>query len=133
MSMAFSRLPASLLLSPIVLVLFLPHSICHPSLEIKNTSSSGAWLQDGLVLPRRFVAEVPPPGNLTVDNSSFILAAARTHRKDPLNGFKRYSEKHYWAMMVEFDDDLLSNCGNCFKRLWRGSPWKDSEMSRMLL
>ena len=64
----------------------------------------GAGLQDGLVLPRRFVAEVPPPGDLTVDNSSFILAAARTHRKDPLNGFKRYtggwniSEKHYWAV-----------------------------------
>ncbi|CAL9778446.1 unnamed protein product [Musa acuminata subsp. burmannicoides] len=103
MSMAFSRFPASLLLSPIVVLLFLPHSICHPSLEIKKTSLPGAGIQDGLVLPRRFVAEVPPPGDLTVDNSSFILAAARTHRKDPLNGFKRYtggwniSEKHYWA------------------------------------
>ncbi|RRT53075.1 hypothetical protein B296_00016354 [Ensete ventricosum] len=124
--MTLSRLPASLFLSPIVLVLFLPHSICHPSLEIKNTPLSGilffaisfsqhgaefycrnttcTGLQDGLVLPRRFVAEVPPPGNLTVDNSSFILAAARTHRKDPLNGYKRYtggwniSEKHYWAV-----------------------------------
>lgn len=40
-------------------------------------------------------------------NSSFlILASRRTHRKDPLDGFKRYtggwniSEKHYWASVA---------------------------------
>ena len=26
-------------------------------------------------------------------------------------------------MMTEFGDDLLSNCGNCFGRLWRVDGW----------
>ena len=38
-------------------------------------------------------------------------------------------------MMAEFGDDLLSNCGNCFGRLWRvdGWLWKGSETPRTLL
>ncbi|URD97820.1 hypothetical protein MUK42_15819 [Musa troglodytarum] len=38
-------------------------------------------------------------------------------------------------MMIEFSNDLLSNCGNCFARLWRAGRWlwKDSEMPRTLL
>ncbi|WOL15492.1 hypothetical protein Cni_G24273 [Canna indica] len=101
--MAFARVPDFLFLLPLLLVLFLPFSASHPSFGVKKTSSQGGGLKDGLVLTRRSAAEVPPPSNITVDNSSFILAAARTHRKDPLDGFNRYtggwniSEKHYWA------------------------------------
>ncbi|KAL6911648.1 hypothetical protein ACP4OV_000453 [Aristida adscensionis] len=55
----------------------------------------------GLVA-RRSIAEAPVDTNITT-NSSFVLAADRTYRKDPLNGFRRYpggwniSEVHYWA------------------------------------
>lgn len=103
MSMAFPVFPASLFLLPLMLVLCLPFSVSHAYSEIQKTPLPGGGLRDGYVLPRRYAAEVPPTGNLTVDNSSFILAADRTHRKDPLNGFKRYtggwniSEQHYWA------------------------------------
>ncbi|KAF3616074.1 hypothetical protein FXO38_34772, partial [Capsicum annuum] len=51
---------------------------------------------------KRFLAESPDDGESPL-NSSLILAAKRTHRKDPLNNFKRYtggwniSERHYWA------------------------------------
>ncbi|KAA8521611.1 hypothetical protein F0562_012284 [Nyssa sinensis] len=44
-----------------------------------------------------------PSGNESVLNSTLALAAERTHRKDPLDNFKRYtggwniSEQHYWA------------------------------------
>lgn len=37
-------------------------------------------------------------------NSSLVLAARRTHRRDPIDDFKKYSggwnisEKHYWAV-----------------------------------
>ncbi|KAJ7966216.1 putative Transmembrane protein [Quillaja saponaria] len=42
-------------------------------------------------------------GDEPVEYSSLVLAAKRTHRRDPLNGFKKYtqgwniSEHHYWA------------------------------------
>ncbi|XP_068643353.1 uncharacterized protein [Aristolochia californica] len=57
---------------------------------------------DHLVLVRRSVAEASPPAS-SVGNSSFILAAERTRRKDPLDNFKYYkggwniSDNHYWA------------------------------------
>ncbi|KAK7831306.1 hypothetical protein CFP56_027487 [Quercus suber] len=43
------------------------------------------------------------PTVLPVVNSNFILASERTQRKDPLNGFKKYTkgwnihDRHYWA------------------------------------
>ncbi|CAN6449949.1 unnamed protein product [Victoria cruziana] len=53
---------------------------------------------------RRVLAEIAPsPEEVVKENSSFILAANRTYRKDPLDGFKRYSggwnisNVHYWA------------------------------------
>lgn len=51
---------------------------------------------------KRFLAEDEPPLN-----SSLILAAKRTYRKDPLNNFKRYtggwniSNRHYWAVSIQ--------------------------------
>jgi len=52
---------------------------------------------------RRSIAEAPADINITT-NSSFVLAADRTHRRDPLNGFRKYpggwniSEVHYFAV-----------------------------------
>lgn len=49
--------------------------------------------------PRRSIVEEPT----LAENSSLVLAARRTYRKDPVNGFKKYtggwniSERHYWA------------------------------------
>ncbi|XP_068308045.1 uncharacterized protein [Pyrus communis] len=52
----------------------------------------------------RFLMEgVEGPFGAPVERSSIVLAAQRTQRKDPLNGFKRYtggwniSDHHYWA------------------------------------
>ncbi|KAG9450210.1 hypothetical protein H6P81_010175 [Aristolochia fimbriata] len=62
-------------------------------------------VQDGidhLVLFRRSVAEAPPATS-SAGNSSFILAAERTSRRDPLDNFEYYkqgwniSNNHYWA------------------------------------
>ncbi|GMI97633.1 hypothetical protein like AT2G12400 [Hibiscus trionum] len=55
--------------------------------------------QHSEVLAWRKLAE----GNEGDNNSSLVLAENRTHRKDPLNGFKKYnggwniSNRHYWA------------------------------------
>ncbi|KAG6530499.1 uncharacterized protein LOC122043365 [Zingiber officinale] len=89
----------------VLLLFFLPFLSCFAaSSRIEQlTSLSGGGLQDGIFLPRRSAAEAPPADVVVVDNSSFVLAAPRTHRKDPLDGFHRYtggwniSEKHYWA------------------------------------
>ncbi|XP_004292739.1 PREDICTED: uncharacterized protein LOC101314155 [Fragaria vesca subsp. vesca] len=46
---------------------------------------------------------VEGPFSAPIETSSVVLAAQRTRRKDPLDGFKRYtggwniSERHYWA------------------------------------
>ncbi|GAB2261770.1 hypothetical protein Droror1_Dr00002767 [Drosera rotundifolia] len=51
---------------------------------------------------RSMVAEGHSVGDVAV-NSSLVLAAKRTHRRDPLNGFEFYndgwniSDRHYWA------------------------------------
>ncbi|KAA8525527.1 hypothetical protein F0562_007382 [Nyssa sinensis] len=56
----------------------------------------------GSLATKRVLVEVPG-GNETVVKSSLVLAAKRTYRKDPLDGFERYtggwniSERHYWA------------------------------------
>ncbi|KAG6490789.1 hypothetical protein ZIOFF_052102 [Zingiber officinale] len=85
----------------LLLLFFLPFSACFtaPHFE-QQTSLTGGGFQ----IQRRSAAEAPAATNLTVDNSSFVLAAQRTHRKDPLDGFSRYtggwniSELHYWAV-----------------------------------
>lgn len=50
------------------------------------------------------MVEGPTPSGVPVENySTFVLASKRTLRKDPLNGFKKYtkgwnlSDRHYWA------------------------------------
>lgn len=53
----------------------------------------------------RMAAEVAAsPEGAVAENSSFVLAAKRTYRKDPLNGFNRYiggwniTNIDYWAV-----------------------------------
>ncbi|THU59043.1 hypothetical protein C4D60_Mb03t20820 [Musa balbisiana] len=60
--------------------------------------------EDGFGAWRRFVAEVPSAGDATVHNRTFVLAAERTYRQDPMNGYQRYTggwnirNQHYWAV-----------------------------------
>ncbi|XP_010908363.1 uncharacterized protein [Elaeis guineensis] len=97
--MAFSRSP--FLLLPALLVLFLSFSISCASSRLHSTRIPGGRGEDGLVIWRRFLAE--NSSSVELSNSSFILAAERTDRKDPLDGYKHYtggwniSNKHYWA------------------------------------
>ena len=72
-------------------------------------SSGFEGKEEGLVPWRRLAAVDGTNSSVqVVDNSSFILAAGRTHRRDPLNNFKDYthgwniSEKHYWAVSSSF-------------------------------
>ncbi|XP_072953016.1 uncharacterized protein [Typha angustifolia] len=84
----------------LLLLLLLPLSASCVPIEIKRAPVSE---NNGLVVWRRLVAESPSSVELSVDNSSFPLAADRTHRRDPLDGYKKYtggwniSEQHYWA------------------------------------
>ncbi|KAG1363988.1 putative Transmembrane protein [Cocos nucifera] len=63
----------------------------------------GGGREDVLVPFRRSVVEGQSPARLLVENNSFVLAAERTQRRDPFNGFKNYnggwniSNRHYWA------------------------------------
>lgn len=60
---------------------------------------------------------VEGPFGEPVESSSIVLAAQRTQRKDPLNGFKRYtggwniSDHHYWAVSSSL---FLKNFAFCF-------------------
>ncbi|XP_073009937.1 uncharacterized protein [Typha latifolia] len=84
----------------LLLLLLLPLSASCVPIEIKRAPVSE---NNGLVVWRRLVAESPSSVELSVDDSSFPLAADRTHRRDPLDGYKKYtggwniSEQHYWA------------------------------------
>ncbi|GMY29235.1 transmembrane [Fagus crenata] len=66
------------------------------SVEQEQEQSLNTW--------RSLVVEGPTPSGVPVENySTFVLASKRTLRKDPLNGFKKYtkgwnlSDRHYWA------------------------------------
>ncbi|KAH7546275.1 hypothetical protein FEM48_Zijuj01G0183000 [Ziziphus jujuba var. spinosa] len=78
------------------------HSLAIPALD-DGLAGLEARENDGVVAwwgTRRFLADE------AVQNSSLILAAKRTHRKDPLNNFKYYnggwniSNNHYWASVA---------------------------------
>lgn len=65
--------------------------------------------KDGSVKWRWLAEEAPTASNVTaLDNSSFVLAAERTHRKDPMSGYNYYtggwniSDGHYWAVWFFF-------------------------------
>ncbi|KAK9280378.1 hypothetical protein L1049_014067 [Liquidambar formosana] len=71
-----------------------------PTSEWENEGEYGVGFSRGT---RMSAVEGPYGEPAAVEYSSFVLAAERTNRKDPLNGFRRYtggwniSERHYWA------------------------------------
>lgn len=86
-------------------------------LDFLDVEISGAFGQEnyGVVVSwrtERFLAENSSPTGSSDEeeaplNSSYlILAAKRTHRKDPLDGFNKYSggwnirNEHYWAVSL---------------------------------
>ncbi|KAL6208358.1 hypothetical protein ACLB2K_019309 [Fragaria x ananassa] len=95
--------PSSIVLLTIFLFLFFSHGYSHFStLQLQTpppTSSPGWDFEVGF--SGRSVVE--GPFSAPIETSSVVLAAQRTRRKDPLDGFKRYtggwniSERHYWA------------------------------------
>lgn len=72
----------------------------------------------GLYSRRGLVGEeiASGPSDISAENTSFVLAAERTHRKDPLEGYKRYaggwniSDQHYWAVSSSRIPKLVSGC-----------------------
>ncbi|KAL5212135.1 hypothetical protein ABZP36_022982 [Zizania latifolia] len=98
-------LPVSLVSVAALLLAVLPFCATHPSpaFHAPREFQKALVPADRYGLPvRRSIAEAPVDINVTT-NSSFILAQERTYRKDPLNGFRKYtggwniSELHYWA------------------------------------
>ncbi|XP_060216223.1 uncharacterized protein LOC132643701 isoform X2 [Lycium barbarum] len=62
--------------------------------------------EDNVMVSRLFAEGPNNIAEAPVQSSSLILAAQRTYRKDPLNGFKRYTggwninDHHYWASVA---------------------------------
>ncbi|URD75399.1 hypothetical protein MUK42_09963 [Musa troglodytarum] len=100
--MAFSGLPCCVLSFTLLL---LPLSIAGASVSLQKAPVSGGRQleEDGFGAWRRFVAELPSAGDATVHNNTFVLAAERTYRQDPMNGYQPYTggwnirNQHYWA------------------------------------
>ncbi|CAL5020062.1 unnamed protein product [Urochloa decumbens] len=89
----------------LLLLVALPFCAAHPGpgFHASREFQRPTLHTDGFgLVARRSIAEAPADINITT-NSSFVLAADRTHRKDPLNGFRKYpggwniSEVHYFA------------------------------------
>ncbi|CAL5056283.1 unnamed protein product [Urochloa decumbens] len=89
----------------LLLLVALPFCAAHPGpgFHASREFQRPTLHTDGFgLVARRLIAEAPADINITT-NSSFVLAADRTHRKDPLNGFRKYpggwniSEVHYFA------------------------------------
>ncbi|KAF8730094.1 hypothetical protein HU200_017060 [Digitaria exilis] len=98
-------LPVAFVRLSLLLLVALPFCAPHPGhgFHAPREFQSPALHSDGFgLLARRSIAETPGDINITT-NSSFVLAADRTYRKDPLNGFRKYpggwniSEIHYFA------------------------------------
>ncbi|KAJ0989517.1 hypothetical protein J5N97_007873 [Dioscorea zingiberensis] len=100
-SMAFSRIHACVLLPSLFLLCFscFDLSLAVHETHFGHTPDVG---ETGLLSWRSLAEESLNASNLDA-NASFLLAAERTHRKDPLNNYKRYtggwniSNQHYWA------------------------------------
>ncbi|KAG6523823.1 hypothetical protein ZIOFF_013710 [Zingiber officinale] len=128
-----ASLPGAFLSVTLLGLFFLPSSIAQASASEKKNNAwlgnlhrqSGKGQEKGLGPWRRLVAEAPVTKNGTVENSTFILAAEKTYRKDPLNGYKHYtggwniSDQHYWAVSstffphaLSFESSLKSSCLN---------------------
>ncbi|MCL7028963.1 hypothetical protein MKW94_008653 [Papaver nudicaule] len=89
--MICSRLQTSFLLLPtILLIICVSHGVSQSSNH------------HGMVMGRELVEAVGTNDTVNLGNSTLILAAKRTTRKDPVDGLKKYrggwniSEQHYW-------------------------------------
>uniref|UniRef100_A0A0D9VM86 Uncharacterized protein n=1 Tax=Leersia perrieri TaxID=77586 RepID=A0A0D9VM86_9ORYZ len=81
-------LPVSLACIAVLLLAVLPFCATHPG---PSREFQKAIVSDGFgLVARRSIAENPVDVNVTT-NSSFVLAQGRTYRKDPLNGFRKYT------------------------------------------
>ncbi|XP_052210633.1 uncharacterized protein LOC127813623 [Diospyros lotus] len=128
----------SLLISLLTALLFFSGSADFRNFQTPPISGEvfGEEYYGGVV--ERFLAE-EPSGEPALNSSYIVLAAKRTHRKDPLDGFKRYtggwniSERHYWAsvgftaapffviaaiwfLVFGFSLCLICLCYFCFRR-----------------
>lgn len=95
--------------------------ICYSfSLRIFLDKFSGAFGDDNYGLvgswgTKRFLDETLDASEEPPLNSSLILAAKRTKRKDPLDGFKKYtggwniSNKHYWAVSSQILNNRITS------------------------
>ncbi|GJN22485.1 hypothetical protein PR202_gb10050 [Eleusine coracana subsp. coracana] len=100
-------LPVSLVRLSLLLLAVLPFCATHPTPAFHTPREfkfqKALHSADGYVLVARRSTAEEPAGTIVAANSSFVLAADRTYRKDPLNGFRKYpggwniSEVHYWA------------------------------------
>ncbi|TXG62219.1 hypothetical protein EZV62_013582 [Acer yangbiense] len=76
------------------------HALRSPSLSSGELIEEAKYVAEITKGTLRTLLQEVPPGN---ENSSLVLAAERTYRKDPLNDFKRYTggwnidDRHYWA------------------------------------
>ncbi|GJN01562.1 hypothetical protein PR202_ga18837 [Eleusine coracana subsp. coracana] len=91
--------------SCVVLLLFLAGaSVFHGTFESRRALSDGHG--KGSIVPswRRLLVESPLPDAAPPVNNSLVLAAARTHRPDPLTNLTMYSgdwnisDQHYWII-----------------------------------
>ncbi|KAL5850238.1 hypothetical protein ACOSQ4_008251 [Xanthoceras sorbifolium] len=81
------------------------HGVSHfHDLQSPPLSSGEKYLAEITIGSRRtLLQEGPTTTTSENENSSLVLAAERTYRKDPLNNFKRYTggwnidDRHYWA------------------------------------
>jgi hypothetical protein len=98
-------LPVPFVRFSLLLLVALPFCAAHPGSDFHapREFKRPALHSDGFgLVARRSIAEAPADINITT-NSSFVLAADRTYRRDPLNGFRKYpggwniSEVHYFA------------------------------------
>ncbi len=87
--------------------LSLQNLISFPGWENEGNYSVEQEQEQSLNTWRSLVVEGPTPSGVPVENySTFVLASKRTLRKDPLNGFKKYtkgwnlSDRHYWAVSL---------------------------------
>ncbi|KAK8550548.1 hypothetical protein V6N12_039250 [Hibiscus sabdariffa] len=118
MAMNLSRisLPFSLAMITFLFLSTFSHGVSvlspTPLVQLTSGKANGSEAEFSWGSTRRSAVEVPigeplPPLEVTTTTtSSLVLAAERTYRKDPLNGFKRYTggwsirERHYWASVT---------------------------------
>ncbi|GJN08458.1 hypothetical protein PR202_ga26378 [Eleusine coracana subsp. coracana] len=99
---------SSAVVAGVVLFLLLAGAtVSHGSFEGRRILSDGDGHGKGIVASwRRLLVDSPLPDAAPPANNSLVLAAARTHRPDPLTNLTMYSggwninDQHYWASVT---------------------------------